>query len=538
MPALQAYLSLEESVATTMHGRWQKVAAELLRTVEPLISGGKFVDAHAYIDRMNLQGVVGAERNRIEELAVSSVLFGAHNCAGKLSETSFVKKTQPLPDAIQHGLDQLTVIVEHDGADLIRKMLHDFVRDEELLAKVVKNDMAAADLANGGEATPEQGGFARGSLYVYRPVLEPEALIAWAKAQDFPSMLEPDDLHVTVCYSKAPVNWNDIQQDPTSLYVGTSMPRAIKRFGDAIVLLFGSQALQGRWQQFQDIGASWDHDGYNPHITLSYDPDFDISNVEPFDGSILLGGEVFQQVKNNWADDLDEVELRKAEASLADRLNDAVMGTGKAVIDLGANLTTSRLVTFGFLSEAKERQITTYQVAEVLDGHTCPVCKYMHGKTFDVAQEYTRILQTLTTQDPQELKSIAPWPKQSKAGLRDLNGMSLKSMQSAGFGSPPYHPGCRGLVVNAGTVTEHIELHKMPASYWAAPAAAAAETLSVPKPTATRVGGVVVAKPQFMYDLIDKIKDQKLRETALWYWNDNNIDALQELLRDQKLLNT
>lgn len=534
MPSLQAYLSLEESVASTMHSRWRKIAADVLREIEPLVQAGKFVDAHAYIDRLSLSGVVETERNRIEELAVSSVLFGAHNCAGKLSETSFVKKTQRLPDAIQHGLDQLTVMVEHDGADLIRKMLHDFVREEELLAKVLKADMSVADLADGGEASPEQASFNRSSLYVYRPLIDTHELIEWATLQGFPSILEPDDLHVTVCYSKVPVDWNAIQQDPLSLYVGLSGKREIKRFGDAIVLTFSSQALQSRWQQFQDIGASWDHEQYNPHVTLSYDPNFDITNVEPFQGPLQFGGEVFQQIKNNWADDLEEIELRKAEQSLADRLNDAVMGTGKAVIDLGANLTTSRLVTFGFLAEAKERQVTTYQVAEVLDDHTCPVCKYMHGKTFSVEEEYTKILRALTTQDPQELKSVSPWPKQSKAGLRDLNSMSLKSLQSNGYGSPPYHPGCRGLVVNEGTVTEHYAVNKLPSSYWEAPAAAA--TISVPKPTATRVGGVVVAKPQFLYDLIDKLKDQALREKAIGLWNDNNIDALQELLRSQNLL--
>lgn len=147
--------------------------------------------------------------------------------------------------------------------------------------------------------------------------------------------------------------------------------------------------------------------------------------------------------------------VQKAEGmTLAQRLNAAVMGTGKSVIDIGANLTTSRLVSLGFLSEATVLKHDVYQVSEVLDDRTCPVCEYTHGKTFSVTQEHSRLLSVLGTMDPQELKSVAPWPKQTKAGIAELRRMSASDMQAAGYGSPPYHPGCRGMLVQAGTVEE------------------------------------------------------------------------------------
>ena len=65
-------------------------------------------------------------------------------------------------------------------------------------------------------------------------------------------------------------------------------------------------------------------------------------------------------------------------------LNDAVVNGGKVAADLGAQLTTSRLVSLGFLSEAQKLGVSKYQVDEVLDDRTCPVCEYMNGKTFDV----------------------------------------------------------------------------------------------------------------------------------------------------------
>lgn len=292
MVRIEAFLSLENSVAGTINAVMRKVTAKAVDQLMPLVEEGKWDDAHDVANRLSLNGVVSLQRRRLEELAVSALLFGAQNVAGSPAATSFVRGEQPLPLALQQALDQLTEMVETLGAEQVRNAIHAFVREREIV---------------------------------------------------------------------------------------------------------------------------------------------------PFEKS----------------------DIRKADQALADMLNAAVMGTGRMQADLSANLTTSRLVTLGFLAEAQQKSITTYQVNEVLDSRTCPVCQYMHGKTFDVAQEYTRVLTALGTSDPKELKAIAPWPSQSKAGLRDLSGMTLSQMQSAGFGSPPYHPLCRGVLAITGTVTEQIQLGKL-----------------------------------------------------------------------------
>ena len=135
-----------------------------------------------------------------------------------------------------------------------------------------------------------------------------------------------------------------------------------------------------------------------------------------------------------------------AEKTLIDR-------EAQKVADMVANLTASRIASFGFLTDARIGGAATYQVTEVLDGLTCPVCRYMHGRTFDVAAEYERTLEALGTDDPKDLQSIAPWPDQSRAGLRRLNRLDEAEMQARGYGSPPYHPSCRGLLTRSGTVT-------------------------------------------------------------------------------------
>jgi hypothetical protein len=77
----------------------------------------------------------------------------------------------------------------------------------------------------------------------------------------------------------------------------------------AVVLRFESSALAERWQEFKDAGASWDHDAYRPHITITYDAgDVDLSKVKPYDGLLEFDGEVFGEVKPG--------SVEKAKASL------------------------------------------------------------------------------------------------------------------------------------------------------------------------------------------------------------------------------
>lgn len=141
-----------------------------------------------------------------------------------------------------------------------------------------------------------------------------------------------------------------------------------------------------------------------------------------------------------------------ADPALAARLNAAVASGGKRVLEAGANTTTSRLCSYGALTEANARGITTYQINEVLDQLTCPLCRRMHGRTFQVQPSLGQMDSLLRTTDPMQLKTAAPFPSQSKAGLARLDGMSPDQMQEAGISRPPFHPYCRGVLGPVGTV--------------------------------------------------------------------------------------
>ena len=44
-------------------------------------------------------------------------------------------------------------------------------------------------------------------LYVYRRVLNAGDIASWARDQGFSGVLSAGDMHVTVTYSRAPVDW-------------------------------------------------------------------------------------------------------------------------------------------------------------------------------------------------------------------------------------------------------------------------------------------------------------------------------------------
>jgi len=177
--------------------------------------------------------------------------------------------------------------------------------EEELAAA------AATQAANSSNVTRMQqaaNDAAPRTLYVSRKVINAADLIAWAKGQGFKSTLPADDLHVTIAYSRDPVDWMKVGESwAGELKVAAGGPRLMERFGEARVLLFKAAELDWRHERIKAAGASWDHPEYQSHITISYDPESpDLESIEPYQGEIILGPEIFAEVKEEWGNDITE----------------------------------------------------------------------------------------------------------------------------------------------------------------------------------------------------------------------------------------
>ena len=281
-------------MATAMRAQWGRLADQILPKIHEKLEAGDWAGAETLANQLTLKGVVASVRPKLEELAVSAVLFGAHRVTGDVKTTT-IHKTKVVPPELHGALAQLEHSIEHDAADYVRKRLHAFIADlkrQDATAHMQKDDISTEQLdESGGLLQPEQAGKKKRKV--------------------------------------------------------------------------------------------------------------------------------------------------KAEFDLSTALNDAVLNDVAVPIDLGAHLTTSRLITLGYLSQAQKSGQSRYRVDEVLDDKTCPVCQEMNGKIFSTGPQLARTMQALSTSDPADLKSIAPWPD-----LEDVQGGDPEDLQAQGYGAPPYHPYC------------------------------------------------------------------------------------------------
>lgn len=142
------------------------------------------------------------------------------------------------------------------------------------------------------------------SLYVSRKVVNADEIAVWAKEQGIGELR--DDLHVTVAYSRQAFDWikagnaNEWRDDgKDQLMIPEGGPRAVEPLGGmSAVLLFASSQLCWRHESIIRAGGSHDYPDYTPHISLTKAP-IDLSKVEPYRGRIVLGPEVFEEIRED-----------------------------------------------------------------------------------------------------------------------------------------------------------------------------------------------------------------------------------------------
>lgn len=153
------------------------------------------------------------------------------------------------------------------------------------------------------------------TLYVRRDVLNADDILEHYRRQGVRVTLPPDRIHVTIAYSRTPLDWTRIAEDwseddmgrmtvaPGGMrlteLLGPTTPRRV------LVLLFASSRLSWRHESIREAGASWDWPDYMPHITIARDAEESVAldeaaDLEPWRGPIHLGPEIFEEVDEGW----------------------------------------------------------------------------------------------------------------------------------------------------------------------------------------------------------------------------------------------
>lgn len=162
------------------------------------------------------------------------------------------------------------------------------------------DEAAAATTARGREEDTTDA--APRTLCVRRDVINADEIKRWARGQGITDIVP--DLHVTICYSRTPLDWIKAgnasewgSEKNGQMTIPAGGPRVVEPLGGmTAVLMFASSQLCWRHEEIMRAGATHDYDGYQPHVSLTKAA-VDLDSVEPYRGPIVLGPEVFEEVK-------------------------------------------------------------------------------------------------------------------------------------------------------------------------------------------------------------------------------------------------
>lgn len=139
----------------------------------------------------------------------------------------------------------------------------------------------------------------QGTYVAVLPVLSTRALLdEWIDDMLIPNRVPPQDLHVTLLYSRQPVRitptTNEFHADPVGFDIFQMDGKKV------LVLLLESPGMSRRHQQFMALGATHDYSDYTPHVTLSYDigENFDMSALELPHFHMIFGDEYSEELRD------------------------------------------------------------------------------------------------------------------------------------------------------------------------------------------------------------------------------------------------
>jgi phage-related protein (TIGR01555 family) len=167
------------------------------------------------------------------------------------------------------------------------------------------------------------------TLFISRAVKNWRAIRAFYEEQGVANV-KSEDMHVTICYSKKPVDWLDVREDAWgnqdekgNLTVRAGGPRVNEQFGKYFVLAFANSDLAYRHSSILErTEGTWEYDDYTPHVSISKEPGaVDPLTTKAWTGPIELGPEIFEEIQVDGA--LYEGGIYNAPPELA-RTEDAV----------------------------------------------------------------------------------------------------------------------------------------------------------------------------------------------------------------------
>lgn len=221
---------------------------------------------------------------------------------GKLTAESIkiISETKLIPEDVMSEV-AVTMLTESGIAPGLESAMAEWTAANPEGEDADGDDIASVSTGNPDRVGSEVIDAKPRTLYVSRKVTNVSEIVAWAKKQGFTDI--SDDLHVTIAYSMQPVDWFSVGQSWSSkLEIPAGGPRQMEKLGptgEYAALLITASELVWRHKEIVEAGASWDWPDYQPHISIQVGGDVDLSKVEPYQGRIVLGPEIFEEIRED-----------------------------------------------------------------------------------------------------------------------------------------------------------------------------------------------------------------------------------------------
>ncbi len=154
-----------------------------------------------------------------------------------------------------------------------------------------------------------------------------------------------------------------------------------------------------------------------------------------------VGGKFITWLENEYITKGLNIRDEKTMAEFRDNFPGMVKETTWKKINQLVNTTMARVQNFGQTMKLYEAGFKKFRIVGPRTYPICSFCKNMVGRVFEVEVAAKRLSKIVEKgfEDPKDLPSFIT----NEYSPEDLESISDKELQDAGFESPPYHPECR-----------------------------------------------------------------------------------------------
>lgn len=447
MRDLRTYIALEEALTGRLVKEWQKKSVPVYRAIAELCREGQWDKARLLVPKLDFHAVGTENREWIKYQLRSMAIFGAKLIS---KETPSFLAIGSFDETLNRVAGNVLQYLQVDATNQVHREMLQLIAEDEQKVKALKRE------------------FKYGNTQIMIDDLSPaglllnEARFSIADTDLAGHGKDVDPNHVTVRYGLEDTDVDrlrgylaGLQPFEASLTGVEIFPPSEHSEGAAVLVarvashhLAAIEAKIGQYAQFKEKSFP----DYKPHCTIAY---VKPEAVEQY-RSLFVGGTLWVDAitishRNGVHETIPLGMVRKAD--ITGRFVTPHVrfdNTGDEKLQLIASLNASRLATWGFTAEAEVRGVQEYTLKAVLDGRTSAFCQMVHGTTFRVSDARKKILEVLNVQNPDDLRAVQPWPRQTKANLEELKSLTPEQLVGRGLHIPPFHPGCRTICVAAG----------------------------------------------------------------------------------------